>query len=430
MSYLYGKYFQLDSRLTNIILQAEKNIEPFIQNTHEITLDNQSKILRAFKKHRVSEFHFAGSTGYGYNDSGRQTLESIYAEVFGTEESLVRTHFVSGTHTLWVCLDALLSPGNTLLSAAGAPYDTLQKVIGLSSPTQKGTLLHKGVHYRQIELTSDGTIDFKELERLLKKIKNTAVVLLQRSRGYAWRPAVTLGEIETAARLIEKINPDIILFVDNCYGEFVNTREPAEVGAHLTAGSLIKNPGGGLAPAGGYAAGRKDLMERIADRLTAPGLGKEVGATLNQNRSLFQGLFLAPHAVGESLKTAIFAAALFEEMGFEVSPVFQQPRSDIVQSIKFTHPETMLSFCRGIQMHSPVDSYVHPQPAPVAGYGDQVVMAAGTFVQGGSLELSADAPYRSPFTAYLQGGLTYEHGKIAVIGAAKEVFETLHRNKT
>ena len=428
MSYLYEDYFQLGPELIKKIERVEEKIQPYINNIQETVLDNQAKVLSAFKEYRVSEFHFAGSTGYGYNDSGRQVLENIYADVFGAEESLVRTHFVSGTHTLSVCLDALLSPGETLLSAAGAPYDTLQKVIGLSSSTRKGTLLQKGVNYRQVELTPHGTLDLPELERVIKKIKSVTVVLLQRSRGYAWRPAVTLAEIESLSQLIKKINPKIILFVDNCYGEFVNPLEPTQVGADLIAGSLIKNPGGGLAPTGGYAAGRKDLIGLIADRLTAPGLGKEVGATLTHNRSLFQGFFLAPHGVGEALKAAVFTAALFEEIGFEVSPFFHQPRSDIVQAIQFNHPQTMLSFCRGIQKHAPVDSYVQPQPASMAGYGDQVVMAAGTFIQGGSLELSADAPYRPPYIAYLQGGLTFEHGKIAVIGAAKEVLETLNRN--
>lgn len=429
MSYLYQKYFQLDSELMKKIQRVEEKIQPYLINIQDMVLNNQAKVLNSFKKHRVSEFHFAGSTGYGYHDRGRQVLENIYAEVFGAEESLVRTHFVSGTHTLWVCLDALLSPGETLLSAAGVPYDTLQKVIGLNSSSKKGTLTQKGVNYRQVELTPNGMLNLIELERVLKKIKSVRVILLQRSRGYAWRPAVPIAEIEKLSKLIKKINSNIILFVDNCYGEFVRPLEPTQVGADLIAGSLIKNPGGGLAPTGGYAAGRKDLMELIADRLTAPGLGKEVGATLTHNRSIFQGFFLAPHGVGEALKTAIFAAALFEDMGFEVSPNYNQPRSDIVQAIQFDYPQTMLSFCQGIQKHAPVDSYVQPQSANMAGYGDQVVMAAGTFVQGGSLELSADGPYRPPYTAYLQGGLTYEHGKIAVIGAAKEVLETLNRNK-
>ncbi|UNC91902.1 methionine gamma-lyase family protein [Candidatus Contubernalis alkaliaceticus] len=429
MSYLYKKYFQLDSKFLKKIEKAEEKIQPSINLIKEIVLDNQAKVLRAFKENRVSEFHFAGSTGYGYHDIGRQVLENIYAEAFNGEEALVRTHFVSGTHTLFVCLDALLSPAETLLSAAGAPYDTLQKVIGINTLPQKGTLAAKGVSYRQVDLTPEGRLDFQELERVLKKIKSVTVVLLQRSRGYAWRPSVSLAEIEKLSNLIKKINPNIIYFVDNCYGEFVNPVEPLEIGADLIAGSLIKNPGGGLAPAGGYAVGRKDLIELIADRLTAPGLGKEVGATLAHNRSLFQGLFLAPHAVGEALKTAIFAAALLEEYGFEVSPTFGEERGDIVQAVRFTQPDYLLSFCQGIQKHSPVDSYVQPQPANMAGYGDKVIMAAGTFIQGASLEMTADAPYRSPYTAYLQGGLTFEHGKIALIGAIKEVLETINRNK-
>ncbi|MDO9574829.1 MAG: methionine gamma-lyase family protein [Candidatus Contubernalis sp.] len=428
MSYLYEKYFQLDSKLLKRIQSAEEKIQYGINKIKEITLDNQAKVLSAFKENRVSEFHFAGSTGYGYNDSGRQVLEKIYAEVFGGEEALVRTHFVSGTHTLSVCLDALLSPGETLLSAAGSPYDTLQKVIGITASPQKGTLVEKGVNYRQVELTSEGSLDFQEIERVLKKIKSVTVVLLQRSRGYAWRPSVSLAEIEMLSNLIKKTNPKVIYFVDNCYGEFVNLVEPPEIGADLIAGSLIKNPGGGLAPMGGYAVGRKDLIDLIADRLTAPGLGKEVGATLTHNRSLFQGFFLAPHVVGEALKSAIFAAALLDEYGFEVSPTFDEVRGDIVQAIRFIEPKHMLSFCQGIQKHSPVDSYVKPQAANMAGYGDQVIMAVGTFIQGASLEMSADAPYRSPYTAYLQGGLTFEHGKIAVIGAVKEVLETINRN--
>ncbi len=424
---LYQKYFNLDPELIKLIKKAEIKIEPYLKIIGENAFLNQAKVLKAFKSYNVSEYFFSGSSGYGYGDCGRQALDKIYADVFGTGDALVRMQFVSGTHAIAVCLFALLKPGDTLISAAGTPYDTLQKVIGKKNPEKKGTLIDSGIEYREIGLNSLGKIDFDSLKEVLKeKVK---VVLLQRSKGYSWRPAVSLEEIEKTARLIKEINPGTILFVDNCYGEFVGTREPTELGADLIAGSLIKNPGGGLAPSGGYTAGRRDLIELIADRLTAPGLGKEVGATLNINRYYFQGFFMAPHIVGEALKAALFAAALFEELGFAVNPKFDEYRSDIVQAVKFEDPEILLSFCKGIQSYGPVDSYVTPEPGYAAGYSDKVVMAAGTFFQGASLELSADAPYKPPYTAYLQGGLTFEHGKIGIIGAAKEVFKILKRNK-
>jgi len=430
MSDIYSSYLDVDSPLADLIKETEKTVHPYFKEIGEIVLINQAKVLKAFKEHQVSDYCFAGSSGYGYGDCGRQVLENVYSSVFGTEESLVRMQFVSGTHALAVCLFALLEPGETLLSAAGVPYDTLQKVIGIRDK-KKGTLMDKGIKYKEANLNSRKRIDFNSLKENLKK--EVKVVLLQRSRGYSWRPSVSLEEIGEVAKLIKGISPGTILFVDNCYGEFALDKEPTDLGVDLIAGSLIKNPGGGLAPMGGYAAGHKDLIDLIADRLTAPGLGKEVGATLEINRSLFQGFFLAPHMVGEALKSAIFAAFLFEKLGFEVSPgfndtrEFRESRSDIVQAIKFEDPELLLAFCRGIQANGPVDSFATPEPGYIAGYGEEIVMAAGTFHQGASLELSADAPYKPPYIAYLQGGLTFEHGKIGIIAAAKEVFNVLKR---
>lgn len=424
---LYRDYFNLSPPLINYIQEAEERVLFSFQEIALKALHNQKKVLEAFKEFRVSEFNFFGSTGYGYGDTGRDTLEKIYARIFGVEDALVRLQFVSGTHALAVCLFALLEAGDILLSAAGTPYSTLQRVIGIENDRKRGTLRDKGVRYKEVPLNSRGKIDFATLEKELKK--GAKIVFLQRSRGYSWRPAVTLEEMKKVSNLIKRVSPGTIFFVDNCYGEFVDIKEPPEMGADLLAGSLIKNPGGGLAPLGGYAAGKKELIERVGDELTAPGLGKEVGASLNINRSYYQGLFLAPHTVGEALKGALLASSLFGKMGFEVSPLFDETRSDIVQAIKFGDPELLLSFCRGIQSQGPVDSYVVPEPGWIPGYGEKVVMAAGTFYQGASLELSADAPFEEPYIAYLQGGLTYEHGKIGIIHGAKEVFELLHRIK-
>jgi len=423
----YKSYFNIPWELARYIEEAEERVLPYFRELGNKVFYNQGKVLNAFKELKVSEFNFSGSTGYGYGDSGRDTLENIYAKVFGTEDSLVRMQFVSGTHAIAVCLFALLDTGDTILSAAGPPYSTLQKVIGLKGEEKKGTLMNKGINYREVNLGPEGNIDFPALERKLRE--GAELVLLQRSRGYSWRPSVSLAEINNISELIKKVSPGSIFFVDNCYGEFVDTKEPPEKGADLIAGSLIKNPGGGLAPLGGYAAGQKVLIEKVADRLTAPGLGKEVGASLNINRAFYQGLFLAPHMVGEAIKGAVFASCLFEKMGFEVSPRHDEPRSDIVQAIKLKDPDLLLSFCRGIQCQGPVDSFITPEPGWMPGYEDKIVMAAGTFFQGASLELSADAPYKSPYIVYLQGGLTYEHAKLGIIEGAKEVFKRLNRNK-
>lgn len=423
----YKNYFNLSSELAQYIEEAEERALPHYKELGTRVFYNQEKVLNAFKEFRVSEFFFSGSTGYGYGDCGRDALESIYSLIFGTEDSLVRMQFASGTHAIALCLFSLLDPGETLLSVTGPPYSTLQKVIGLRGERKEGTLLDKGIKYQEVSLDSRGKIDFPSLEARLRQ--SPRLVLLQRSRGYSWRPSVSLEEIKKVSELIKKVSPASIFFVDNCYGEFVNIKEPTEKGADLLAGSLIKNPGGGLAPLGGYVAGQKKLIEKVADRLTAPGLGKEVGASLNINRAFYQGLFLAPHMVGEAIKSAVFAASLFEEMGFEVSPRYDEMRSDIVQAIKFDDPDLLLSFCRGIQRRGPVDSFITPEPGWMPGYDDKIVMAAGTFNQGASLELTADAPFVAPYIVYLQGGLTYEHGKLGIIEGAKEVFKLLNRNK-
>lgn len=410
-----------------LLKEIEEKVRPLFLEVEERVLHNQDRVLEGFRKSRVSESCFAGSTGYGYGDSGRQALEEVFSHAFGTEDSLVRMQFVSGTHALATCFFALLRPGDVLLSAAGAPYDTLQGVIGLRGKDKGNTLVGQGIHYREVSLDSRGRLDFSRLAGGLEK--KPAVVFLQRSRGYAWRPAVSLEEIGRAAGLVKKISPGSIFFVDNCYGEFVETREPPGLGADLVAGSLIKNPGGGLAPLGGYACGRRDLILEIAERLAAPGLGKEMGAAYQVNRAYFQGFFLAPHFVGEALKVAILGAALLEGLGFEVSPRYDEARSDIVQAIKFGDPDLLLAFCRGIQATGPIDSFASPEPGSLAGYGEKIIMAAPTFYQGASLELSADAPFKPPYIAYLQGGLTYAHGKLGILRGAREVLELTGPNK-
>lgn len=394
-------------------------VQPYFAAIDEVARANTARVLDAFRRHRVSDFHFRATTGYGYGDAGRDKLDEVYADIFGAEKALVRTHFVSGTHALAAVLFGLLRPGDELLSVTGAPYDTMQTVIGHQRPVP-GSLADHGVTYREVALAGDA-IDREGVAAALTA--HTKLVLIQRSRGYSLRPPLSVEAIGRACRYIKNLKPDCVTFVDNCYGEFVETLEPTAAGADadIMAGSLIKNPGGGLAPTGGYIAGRADLVDLAATRLTAPGIGAELGASLGDNRLLYQGLFLAPHTVAQALKGAVFAAALFAALGYRVAPRHDEPRRDIIQAIELGSPDKMLAFCRALQAASPVDAHVRPEPSAMPGYPDAVVMAAGTFVQGASIELSADGPLRPPYAVYLQGGLTFEHAFLGILGAAREI---------
>ncbi|CAH1196705.1 hypothetical protein PAECIP111891_00933 [Paenibacillus allorhizoplanae] len=398
--------------------RAEQRVESAFRQI-EKTIDlNQWKVIRAFQTHKVSDYHFASSTGYGYNDRGREVLDLVYADAMGAEAALVRPHFVSGTHTIGTALFGVLRPGEHLLYITGKPYDTLHKVIGKPGDGT-GSLQDFGIGYGEVALLEDGSPDWPAITAAIQP--NTKVIGIQRSRGYSWRPSFTVEQIGEMVRFVKEINPELIVFVDNCYGEFTEPQEPTQVGVDLMAGSLIKNPGGGIAPSGGYIAGRRDLVELAAYRLTAPGIGGEVGAMLGATRAMFQGLFLAPHLVGQAVKGSVFAAAIFEDLGFVSSPRWDVQRTDLIQAIRFTSAEHLITFVQGIQKASAVDSHVVPEPWDMPGYEHPVIMAAGTFIQGGSLELSADAPIREPFIAYMQGGLTYSHCKLGVLTAIQHM---------
>ncbi len=399
--------------------KAEQEVKNQFDKINETAEFNQIKVLNVFSKHKVSEAHLGLSTGYGYDDLGRDTLEKIYADVFGTEKALVRHSIVSGTHAICSCLFGLLRPGDTLVSATGAPYDTLEEIIGKRGEGS-GSLKEWGINYKEVPLKADGFIDLEALDAVLSD-KTIRVVELQRSKGYAWRPSYTVSQLEPAISLIKKKRPDVYVMVDNCYGEFVEKLEPTQIGADIIAGSLIKNPGGGLALTGGYLAGKSECVEQISYRLTSPGIGSEVGASLGMNRHMYQGFFMAPHVVAQSLKTAVFASKIFELLGYDVSPKAEDIRGDIIQSIKFNNPEKLCAFCRGIQRGAPIDSFVTPEPWDMPGYDNQVIMAAGAFVLGSSIEISADGPIRPPYAAYLQGGLTYESGKLSILCAAENI---------
>lgn len=409
---------QISERVRQLGAQAQADLREQFERIDSIAEINTQKVLSAFQKHRVAESYFTGTTGYGYDDIGRDKLEEIYADIFGTEDALVRINFVNGTHTIASALFGALKPGDVLLSAVGAPYDTLLGVIGVVDKGP-GSLKDWGVEYRQVDLVDDKP----DLEGMAKAAADpkVKVVLIQRSRGYATRASLSVDEIGEMCSIIKKANPNVAILVDNCYGEFVEDKEPTQVGADLVVGSLIKNPGGGLAPTGGYIAGRRDLVEGAAMRLSCPGIGKECGSTLGNNRLLYQGLFMAPHTVAQALKTAAFAARVMELLGYEVEPASDAVRHDIIQMIHMREPEALKKFCRGIQFGAPVDSYVTPEPWDMPGYDSQVIMAAGAFIQGASIELSADAPMREPYTVYLQGGLTYESGKTGVMLAVEQL---------
>lgn len=401
------------------IEHTEERIFPFIKEVGKTVEHNQRKVLEAFREHRVSDSHFNSTTGYGYDDYGRETLEKVYASVFKAEDALVRPQFVSGTHAITTALFALLRPGDELLYITGKPYDTLEEVVGLRG-SGNGSLKEFGIEFQSVNL-KEGKIDWDKIDTSLTA--KTKVVGIQRSKGYHDRPSFPIREIDRMVRFVKDRFPDVIVFVDNCYGEFVEREEPIEAGADLIAGSLIKNPGGGIVRTGGYLAGKSLLIEQCANRLTAPGLGKETGATLGMLQETFQGLFMAPHIVGEAHKGALFTAGYLEACGWETSPGYRDYRTDLIQTVQFENADQMVAFCQSIQKASPVNSHVLPYPADMPGYENDVIMAAGTFIQGASLELTADGPIRPPYLAFVQGGLTYEHVKIAVTESVESILK-------
>ncbi|MCI8662673.1 MAG: hypothetical protein HFG69_05345 [Hungatella sp.] len=403
--------FGISEKVLGFGKRVEDSLKGRFKDIDERAEYNQLKVIKAMQDNRVSDIHFAATTGYGYNDLGRDTLEAVFASVFRAESALVRPQLISGTHALHIALSGNLRPGDELLSPNGKPYDTLEEVIGIRESA--GSLKEYGVTYRQVDLLPDGTFDFENIKKAINE--KTKLMTIQRSKGYATRPSFSVDQIGELIAFAKQIKPDLICMVDNCYGEFVETKEPTEVGADMAVGSLIKNPGGGLAPIGGYIVGRKDCIDRASYRLSAPGLGKEVGASLGLNQSFFQGLFLAPTVVAGALKGAVFAANVYEKLGFSVVPNGTEERHDIIQSITFGNPEGVIAFCQGIQAAAPVDSFVTPEPWDMPGYDSPVIMAAGAFVQGSSIELSADAPIKPPYAVYFQGGLTWYHAKLGIL---------------
>lgn len=409
----------ISSRVYDYCHEIEKTLKERFEEFDQVAEYNQMKVLLAMQKNRVSEECFGSSSGYGYNDYGRDTLEKVYADTFHTEACLVRPQIACGTHALAIALFGNLRPGDELLAPAGKPYDTLEEVIGIRP--SKGSLAEYGVTYRQVELLPDGTFDYENIRKAINE--KTRLVEIQRSKGYQTRPSFSVKQIGELIAFVKSIKPDVICMVDNCYGEFVDTVEPSDVGADMIVGSLIKNPGGGLAPIGGYIVGKKECVENAAYRLTSPGLGKEVGASLGILQSFYQGLFLAPTVVSGALKGAIFAANIYEKLGFDVVPDGSESRHDIIQAISFHNPDALIAFCEGIQAAAPVDSYVTPEPWAMPGYDSDVIMAAGAFVQGSSIELSADGPIKPPYAVYFQGGLTWYHAKLGILKSLQKLKE-------
>lgn len=404
-------------KLLDIKQKVLADSQPLFTQIDAIAEANTLKVLDAMRKVRVSDAHFNTTSGYAYDDIGRGKLEELYAEIFGAERALVRTQFVSGTHALATVLFGILRPGDELVSLTGAPYDTMQTVIGYANPS-KGSLKEFGILYDELPMR-EGKVDMAGIAGKIKP--ETKMVLIQRSRGYSMRSPLTIEDIRAICTEVKRVKPDCVCFVDNCYGEFVDPQEPVQAGADIMAGSLIKNPGGGIAPTGGYIAGRNELVELASYRLTAPGMGDELGASLANNRLLFQGLFLAPHVVAQAIKGAVFAAGMFAALGYKTLPLPTEVRGDIIQAIELGTAEKLIAFCGGIQKYSPVDSFAAPEPWDMPGYADKIIMAAGTFVQGASIEFSADGPLRAPYNVYLQGGLTFEHAVIGIMGAAQAI---------
>lgn len=412
-------FFKIDERIEKASKNALKKCSEQFKKIEEIAEYNQFKVQSAFIEYGISESHFAPSTGYGYGDRGREVLDKVWARVFGAEDALVRHNFTCGTHTLATALFGVLRPGDKMLCVTGTPYDTIHNVIGISG-SGMGSLKDFGVEYAEVPLKSD-RLDYEAIEKAIDD--TVTMVYIQRSRGYELRPSLLIDEIEKVVKIAKAKKPNVIVMVDNCYGEFVQTKEPTDVGADLIAGSLIKNAGGGIAQTGGYIAGRNDLVEKCAYRLTTPGLGKEVGATLGLNRELFMGLFHAPHAVGEALKSAVYISALFDHFGYDTTPAYDAERGDIVQSLGLENPDSLVAFCQGVQSGSPIDSFLSPEPWDMPGYDSKVVMAAGAFTLGSTIELSADAPIREPYYAWIQGGLNFHSAKICAMLAAQKMLE-------
>ncbi len=420
-------FFNIDQNLLQLDKTALEKCQTKFSEIDKITEYNQLKVLKAFIDNGVSESYFTASTGYGYDDRGREILEKVMAQCMGAEDSLMRHNFVSGTHTLTVALFGILRPNDKVLVLTGRPYDTITGVFGIDEKTD-GSLNDFGVEYHQVDLKPDGTVDLKEIKNRLKN-DDFKMAYIQRSRGYSTRPTLTIDDIEVICKTVKEISPKTCIMVDNCYGEFVETKEPCEVGADLVAGSLIKNPGGGIAPTGGYIAGKKELIEKCSYRLTCAGVGREVGATLGHSRELYLGLFSAPHVVGEALKTAVYSSALFELLGYKVSPCVNEKRGDIIQCITLDTAQNLIAFCQGMQSGAPVDSFVCPEPWDMPGYTDPVIMAAGAFTLGASIELSADGPIRPPYAAWMQGGLNFHSAHAGVLLAAQKMLSKTKENK-
>lgn len=408
----------IEAKLAELTAEVGAEIAAICEKFEKVSLNNHRKVLQAFRKARVSDYHLKGGTGYGYNDPGREALEDIYRIIFNTEAALVRSQIVSGTHAIALCLFGVLRPGDELLAVQGRPYDTLESIIGLPGDG-KGSLGDYGVIYRQVEPLPGGEPDYDAIKKAINS--RTRMIMLQRSRGYSFRPSLNISAMKTFIDFLRSCKEDLVIFVDNCYGEFAEDLEPTDIGADIMAGSLIKNPGGGLVPSGGYVVGKKELVDRAAARWTAPGIGSEVGPAPDFIRLMFQGIFLAPSMVSGALQGAVFTARLFDRLGFAVSPLYDEPRTDIIQTIMLGGPEKLIAFCRGIQSASPVDAHVRPEPGPMPGYSNRVIMAAGTFIQGASLELSADAPLREPYAVFMQGGLSRHYTMLAAVNAACHV---------
>lgn len=419
MNYLAYKEYGISDKLIELSAKVEEEIEPVLKKIDDVCEYNTMKVLKAFQDNNISDMHFGSTTGYGYGDIGRDTTEKVFAQVLKAEDSLVRGQFISGTHALTVTLFGLLRPGDTLLSITGKPYDTLDEVIGIVD--NPSSLKSFGVNFEKIDLIDDD-FDYEKIEERVKQ-SNIKVIEIQRSKGYSTRKSIKIEQVENVIKCIRNVNKDVIIMIDNCYCEFVGTKEPLEVGADIIVGSLIKNLGGGIAPNGAYVAGKRELIKLVAERLTAPGEGKEVGPTLGITKSILQGLFMAPSVVAGSLKTAVFASRCLEKLGFNVEPKYNEDRADIVQTINFEDKEKLIKYCQGIQMGSPVDYNSIPEPWDMPGYVDQVIMAAGAFTQGSSIELSCDGPIRPPYTAFMQGGLTYQYGKLGVVKALENITE-------
>ncbi|MCM3455065.1 methionine gamma-lyase family protein [Heyndrickxia oleronia] len=408
------QYLKNESKLKQVVENVEQQIKPIHEKIDQRIEENQFRVLQSYQKHRVSDSHFIPSTGYGYDDIGRDTLEKIYADVFGGEAGLVRPQIISGTHAISIALFGVLRPGDELLYITGKPYDTLEEIVGIRG-SGIGSLKEFNIDYNAVLLNSEGKVDFAAVKNAIKP--NTKMIGIQRSKGYAIRPSFTINEIKEMISFVKAIKEDLVVFVDNCYGEFVEDIEPCHVGADLMAGSLIKNPGGGIVKTGGYIVGKKQWVEACSYRMTSPGIGAEAGASLYSLQEMYQGFFLAPHVVGQALKGAVFTSAILEHFMMNTDPKWDANRTDLIQSVQFDDPDKMIEFCQAIQFSSPINSYVTPYPSYMPGYEDDVIMAAGTFIQGASIELSADGPIRPPYTAYVQGGLTYSHVKIAVCSA-------------